>query len=446
MSRDAIPGPHGRWGGLNHFRAIRTDFREFSHGLHQEYGDIVSYRVFGQRVYQFASPDLAREVLVEKARSLRKPDNQKRAFARIIGNNLFTSDGAAWTTRRRLLGPLFLPRQIGRYRSIVVGRTRQVVETLADGEVDVSRAASTIALLSVAESLFGAVVKDVAGEFLEVASRLQAAVSRQIVSPLLVPLWIPTRDNRTVRAALKFFRSLIRPLIAERRRAPSEYADLLTALLTAADAEDGTRLSDREAMDEALTMLLAGSDTTAAALSWSAFLLAKHPNVQQELSEEVRQTADNDVIGVPDSAEPALADRVFQESMRLYPPAVAIARQAAESVEIGGVPVERGALLFVSVYSIHHDARWFADPEQFQPARFSSDRANANSEHAFLPFGLGPRACIGRRFATMEGPLVLAEFVRRCSLHLLGPDQEPGLETQLSLHPRDGLRLRVQRR
>jgi cytochrome P450 len=430
MSTATAPGPQARLAGINHLRAIRADFRVFSHAVHLTHGDVAGYRIFGQPVYQFAAPELAHEVLVEKARALRKPDNHKRAFGRVIGNNLFTSDGAAWTARRRMLSPLFLPQVIERYRAIVLRQTDHVLSRVGEGEVDVSRAANTIALLSVAESLFGAAVNDVVDEFLDVASRLQAAVNRQIQSPLLLPLWLPTRDNRTIRSALRFFDGLISPLITARRRSPGQHNDLLAALLAATDSEGGARLTDREAIDEAVTMLLAGSDTTAAALSWSAYLLAKHPDIQQQAS----------------AADEGFTECVFQEAMRLYPPAIAIARQAADPVAIGGVEVPRGALVFVSVYTIHHDPRWFPQPERFEPERFSAIRAAEIREHSYLPFGLGPRACIGRRFAMMEGVAVLGALVRRYRMSLLSPDQEPELETRLSLHPRGGLRLRLERR
>jgi cytochrome P450 len=445
MSNWKPPGPPERWGGLNHLRAIRSDFREFSHSLHQQYGDVVTYRVLGQPVYQFASPALAHEVLVEKARSLHKPDNQKRAFGRIIGNNLFTSDGDQWIARRRLLSPMFLPQSINRYREIVLRRAADVFEQVSEGEVDVSRTANKIALLSVAESLFGARVQEQSDEFLEVATRLQEAVTRQILSPLLLPLWIPTRDNRTVRSSLKFLHGMISSLIADHRQSSDERPTLLKALLSATDSVDGTRLNDRQAMDEALTMLLAGSDTTAAALSWSAFLLAKHLDMQHQLRMEVNLLPADNMLSAHPTGGLQLAEHVFKESLRLYPPAIAIARQAAEPVVIGNAQIPRGALVFVSVYSIHHDSRWFPDPEVFEPRRFASEPESAIPDHAYLPFGLGPRACIGHRFAMMEGPLVMAEMVRRFDFRLIESSREPELETQLSLHPRNGLRLVLRR-
>lgn len=445
MSHWKPPGPPERWGGLNHLRAIRFDFREFSHSLHQQFGDVVTYRILGQTVYQFASPTLAHEVLVEKARSLHKPDNQKRAFGRIIGNNLFTSDGDQWIARRRLLSPMFLPQSISRYREIVLRRAADVFEQLGEGEVNVSRAANKIAILSVAESLFGARVQEQSDEFIKVATRLQEAVTRQILSPLLLPLWIPTRDNRTVRSSLKFLHGMISSLIADHLQSSNERPTLLKALLSATDSVDGTRLSDREVIDEALTILLAGSDTTAAALSWSAFLLAKHLDVQHQLRLEVNRIPAGNLPNAQHAGGLLLAEQVFKESLRLYPPAIAIARQAAEPVVIGNVHVPRGALVFVIVYAIHHDPRWFPAPEIFEPRRFASEPESAIPEHAYLPFGLGPRACIGHRFAAMEGPLVLAEMVRRFDFRLIESSSEPELETQLSLHPRNGLRLNLRR-
>jgi len=446
MADGAPPGPVGRWGGVNHLRAIRDDFLAFAHALHQKYGDVVSYRVLGQPIYQFASPSLAHEVLVKKSKSLEKPVNQKRAFGRIVGNNLFTRDGEAWVARRRLLGPVFQPQIIDQYRVNVIRQASHVLGQFTGGEVNVSQVASRIALLSIAEALFGSAVHDQADRFLEVAAGLQGAVTRQILSPVLAPIWIPTRDNRMVRSALKFFHGFMASLIEQRRRSPGQHADMLTALLNATDAEEGKRLTDREVMDEALTALLAGSDTTAAAITWSAYLLAKHVEVQNEMHEEVTRLTGNGALQAEHAAELNLSQAVFQESMRLYPPGIAIARQASEPVEIGGVRIPRGALVFVIVYSIHHDPRWFPNPEAFRPERFAPEHAAEVPENAYLPFGLGGRACIGRRFAMMEGTLVLAELIRRFELELPEPSFEPELENQLSLHPRNGLRLRVKPR
>lgn len=440
------PGPVGRWGGINHLRAIRADFREFSHELHQTYGEAVSYRVFGQQIFQFASPTLAHEVLVARAKSLHKPVNQKRAFGRIIGNNLFTGDGKFWQGRRRLLAPLFQPQIVDRYRAIVIRQAERVIGQLSSGVVDVTRTASTIALLSVAEALFGAAIHEVADEFLDVVIQLQGAISRQILSPMLVPLWIPTRDNRTITSSLRFFQKLMTALIEQRRQAPSQYGDLLAALLEATDTEGGAKLTDRQAMDEAMTILLAGSDTTAAAVSWSTYLLAKHGEHQLALQQEVAHLAVSGPLQVEHVDSLGFAQQVFQESMRLYPPGIAIARQAAEPVEIGGYSIPRGALVFVSVYSIHHNPLWFPEPANFIPSRFAPEREHEIGANAYLPFGLGPRACIGRRFAMMEGSLILAELSRQFELELLNPNFEPELETQLTLHPRGGLQLRLKRR
>ncbi len=446
MKQTNPPGPAGRWGGFNHLRAIRADFLEFAHALHQKYGDAVYYRVMGQEIFQFASPTLAHEVLVGKAKSLHKPVNQKRAFGRLIGNNLFTSDGDAWQARRRMLAPVFQPQIIDRYRAIVIRQTEQVMGRLSSGVVDLSRAFNRITLLAVAEALFGAAIHEVADEFLDVVNRLQGALSRQILSPLLVPLWIPTPDNRTITSSLKFFTRLMSSLIEQRRRSPGQYNDLLAALLQASDAEGTARLTDRQAMDEAMTILLAGSDTTAAALSWSAYLLAKHPEHQHTLRQEVTNVAASGPLQAEHTDSLGFAAQVFEEAMRLYPPGIAIARQAAEPVEIGGFSIPRGALVFVIVYSIQRDARWFPEPAMFIPSRFAPEREAEIPANAYLPFGIGPRACIGRRFSMMEGPLMLAELARQFEFELPDPSFEAQLENRLTLHPRGGLQLRLKRR
>jgi cytochrome P450 len=328
----------------------------------------------------------------------------------------------------------------------VIRQAERVIGQLAGDVVDVSRTAGTITLLAVAEALFGAAILEVADEFLDVVNRLQGALSRQILSPALVPLWIPTRDNRDITSSLRFFQRLMSSLIEQRRQSPSRYGDLLAALLEASDADGAARLTDRQAMDEAVTILLAGSDTTAAAVSWSAYLLAKHAAHQRTLQHEVAKVAAGGSLQVEHANALGFARQVFQESMRLYPPGVAIARQATEPAEIGGFQIPRGALVFVFVYSIHHDPRWFPEPAEFIPSRFAPERETEIPANAYLPFGIGPRACIGRRFAMMEGPLILAELARQFELELPDPGFEPQLENRLTLHPRNGLQLRLKRR
>lgn len=443
----APPGPPTGLGGLGHLRRVRRDFRQFAHELHQRHGDVARFSILGQPVYLFAHPELAHELLVAKSASFAKPHNQKRAFARVIGNNLFTSDGDAWTTRRRLLGPLFSPKAIDRFPAVILRQAAAILESLPNGVTDLDVTFHDIALMTVAVALFGNEVLETRDTFREIAGALQAAVARQIASPMLLPLWFPSRDNRTIRRALGWFRPLIRGWIARRRgslekAAPTAPgADLLSALLAATDSETGTRLSESEVIDEALTFLLAGSDTTASALTWAAYLLARHPDQQRRLRAEVVGLSGGAPLEPHHLGRLAHAERVFEEAMRLYPPAVAIARQATRAVAVGQTNVPKGALAFASVYSIHHDARWFPDPESFRPERF----ADPLPEPAYLPFGLGPRACIGRRLAVMEGTLVLAELARRFEWSLLPGAPDPMLETRLAMHPRDGMAVRLNR-
>lgn len=235
-------------------------------------------------------------------------------------------------------------------------------------------------------------------------------------------------------------------LIKQRRQSPGQYRDLLAALLEATDADGAARLTDRQAMDEAMTILLAGSDTTGAAVSWSAYLLAKHAEHQRALQREVAHVTAGGSLQGEHVDSLGFAQQVFQESMRLYPPGIAIARQATETVEIGGFQIPRGAMVFVIVYSIHHNPQWFPEPAKFIPSRFAPERETEIPANAYLPFGIGPRACIGRRFAMMEGPLILAELTRQFELELTDPRFEAQLENKLTLHPRGGLQLRLTRR
>ena len=440
--------PSSKWLGVEHLRPIREDFRQYAQELVEKYGDIIRFSVFGNRIVLCATPELAHEVLVGKAKSFRKPDNQKRVLGSTLGNVSVIMDGASWSRRRRILSPVFAPEIIRRYGEIVTRQARDVFAGMKPGVHDIVPAMSNVALMSVAEALFGAAIRDVASDFHRHVMVQQRIVARRIASPFRTPLWIPTRDNRALRKSMAFFNKFVEQLIAERRASQAPPDDLLSTLLAATDSDSDQGLSNNEARAEALTMLVAGNDTTAAALTWSAYLLAQDASVQRRLGAEIRDSQPSvqrpTATDAIDSDDYATA--VFQEAMRLYPPAPVIARQATEPVVIGNVDIPVGSLVFILVYTIHRDGRWHANPNVFDPDRFLAHRRDTVPESAYLPFGLGPRACIGRRFAMMEGRIVIRELVSQFRLALPKDAKTPELETQLSLHPKGGLRLALQRR
>jgi cytochrome P450 len=234
-------------------------------------------------------------------------------------------------------------------------------------------------------------------------------------------------------------------MIAARRRSGEDRGDLLSILLQAQDADDGTTMTDRQVRDEVMTLFMAGHETTAVALSWTWYLLALNPEADARLAEELRTVVGDRAPSVLDLPRLKYAEMVISESMRLYPPAYVIGREAVADCEIGGWHVPAGTTLFMVPWVMHRDPRWFYDPEAFRPERWEDGLAERLPRFAYFPFGGGPRLCVGNRFAIMEAVLLLASVARRFRVRL-DPDRMPGLFPSITLRPLEGVRARVMSR
>jgi cytochrome P450 len=261
---------------------------------------------------------------------------------------------------------------------------------------------------------------------------------------LQIPARVPTPRNRRFAKAMAELDGLLFRIISERRRAAPR-DDLLGTLLAAQD-DDGARMSDAQLRDEAITLFLAGHETTALALAHTLYLLARHPEIEQKLHAELHGVLGDRLPTAADVRALPYTECVLKEAMRLYPPAWTTGREVLEPIELRGVTMPRGAQIFLSQWIVHHDARWFPDPERFDPERFRPERAKALPRYAYFPFGGGPRICIGNHFAMMEATLMLALIVGRWQL-ALEPGQKLELAPSVTLRQRGpGLRVRLRAR
>jgi cytochrome P450 len=259
------------------------------------------------------------------------------------------------------------------------------------------------------------------------------------------PDWLPFAWQRRKRWAMKLLDDFICGIIRQRRASGEDRGDLLSMLLLAVDEEgEGGGMTDEQARSEAMTLLLAGHDTTAAGLTWIFYLLAQHPEVESRVIDELEQVLGGRPPTAADVPRLAYTERVIKEALRLYPPAIAVvARQAAADVEIGGYLIPKGSIVRAFSYILQHDARWFPDPERFDPERFAPGNVEKIPQFAYFPFGGGPRVCVGNTFAMMEMTLVTATILQRCRLNL-SPTQGPvELLQSMSLRPRGGLQMTV---
>jgi len=415
----------------------------FGLGVARQYGDIAHYSVGPLHVYQLSHPDFARQILTEQPEKFYKPRLLKRAFRPFAGDGLLTSDGALWKQQRKLIQPAFHHAHLTTYGAITVKHTLRTIGRFENGKVlDIQAEMAKLTLAIVVESLFSGDVTREADEVGRLMSAVLDAANERLNSILRLPSWMPTSRNLREKRALARLDQILQALITARRAAHANSTDLLSILLTATDEESGVRMSDRQLRDEMMTLFLAGHETTATALTWTWYLLAQHPEVETTLLREVDEVLRGRTPTAADLPRLPYTEMVVREAIRLYPPAPGVAREPVEDVNIGGYDVPKGSLVTVNTYALHRDPRFFDDPERFDPARFASGWEERVPRYAYLPFGGGPRVCIGNGFAMMEARLILAAMTQRCKL-LLEPHQQVVPIQLVTVRPKNGIRMKV---
>lgn len=439
------PGPKGRFVVGNALQFSR-DWMGFITRSARQYGDVVYYRIFRTPICLVNRPDLIETVLVTNDRNFTK-SRDYRAMRRVLGDGLLTSEGNLWKRQRRLIQPAFHRARIMGYADVMTACAERMLASWKDGEErDVHSDMMQLTLEIVAKTLFGAEISgDAGGIGLALGTFVHEFVRMANLS-FLLPEQIPVPGNGKLRAAVARLDEIIYAMIAERRASRQRPGDLLDMLLEARDEED-RGMSDRQLRDEAVTLFLAGHETTALALSWTWFLLARHPEIASRLQEELDRVLAGRAPTAEDLPQLRYADMVIRESMRLYPPAWGIGRQAIEPFEIGGYRLPAKTNVFVSQWITHRDPRFFPDPTRFDPERWRDDpvRSGALPRFAYFPFGGGPRVCIGASFATMEAVLLLASIASKYQMTLV-PGHRVEILPTITLRPKRGIRVRLGRR
>ncbi|MDB4981837.1 MAG: cytochrome [Myxococcales bacterium] len=342
--------------------------------------------------------------------------------------------------------PAFHQRQLQSYASVMTAAVARAADGWRPGEVrNVHDDMMGVTMAIVAETLFGADVStDTADVGHAIAQLMDDFASiLGIAARFQPPAWVPTPVNRRLRVSSRKLDQLVLRMIEQRRRrADGDGGEDLLALLLRARDEDGTTMTDTQVRDEAVTLFLAGHETTALVLTYALYLLAANPETQARLADEIERVLSGRAPALGDLEALTYTDGVVLESMRLYPPAWAIAREATRDVEIGGFAFRKGAELVASPYVVHRDPTNFPEPESFQPTRWENDLARRLPRFAYLPFGGGPRGCIGNRFAMMEAKLVLASLVQRFRFETT-PETKVRLSASVTLRPRGGVQLRL---
>lgn len=442
---NVLPRVPGRFlfGNLAQLRADRVGLLLRVAG---EVGPLARIRVGTRSGLIVTTPEVAHGVLVEHADAFQKGYGLSVFAKPLLGDGLLTSEGDLHRRQRRMLAPAFMHKRIAGYAD-TFGQyaERARVRMRGRSELDLSDELMQLTFEIVGKTLFDA---DVSGDADVVAHALTESMERmmeQLTARVPLPPSVPTPGNLRMRRTVKRLDDVVYRLIRERREGEIDRGDVLSMLLLAQDADDQGRMADKQVRDEAMTVMLAGHETTANALAWSFYLLARHPKIRERLEQELDDVLGGRIPQLSDLPSLPYTLQVFKEAMRLYPPAYMLTRRALRDVSVHGVRIEQGQLVIINILGMQRSPAHFASPEAFEPERFAGGGEGRFDKKAYLPFGAGARVCIGNHFALMEGHILLAHLAQHLRFDLKS-SREVELEGLLTLRPRGGLPVTVAQR
>jgi cytochrome P450 len=431
------PGPRG-----DTFLGSALDFKDkplqYICYCARAYGDVSRFRVGGSYWYLLTHPEDIRDAMTTRAHIFIKPKIAKRLWEKFLGDGLLTTEGETWRRQNRLVLPAFHRTRIHAYGDTMVDYTHRMMDGWAHGaEIDVDEQMVGLTLEVVAKTLFDADVRDGAEAVGSAMHVLNREMLEHIYLPVPVPRWWPSARNKRKLGAIKDIEDIVRAVIDERRTSGEDRGDLLSMMLQTTD-EGGDRLTDKEIRDQAMTLFFAGHETTSHAMSWAWYLLARHPEVTARLQEDIQRVTGGDRLKTENLPELPYLLQMVRESMRFLPSVWIFIKEPTEDVVVRGYRIPKGAPVLFSPYITHHDERWFASPETFDPDRFGPARVKEIPKGAYFPFSGGQRICLGKSFALMEMQLILGTMLQRLE-PTVSKDYRPAMKAELSLHPEGGI-------
>jgi len=445
LSSTRPPGPKNARPWLGVLPLFRKDPANYLLQVARDYGDLAYMRLGPQHAFVVSQPDAIRDILITHQANFTKSRMLERAKV-LLGDGLLTSEAEFHTRQRRLVQPAFHRDRLVRYAADIVACAERARDTWTRGvEFDMHREMTRLTLAIVGRTLFSADVSSDADEIGRAMTQIF-----ELFDTLLLPFsdWIqklPIPPVRRFERARDQLDKIVYGLIAERRRSGKDAGDLLSMLLLAQDESDNAQMTDKQVRDEALTLLIAGHETTANALTWTWYLLSQNPEVEARMHAEIDSALGGNSPGFDDMSKLPYTSGVFAESLRLYPPAWAIGRRAREDYAIGGYTIPAKSILLMSPWVVHRDPRWWPEPERFNPDRWHPDEVAKRPKFAYFPFGGGARVCIGERFAWAEGVLALATIAQRWMMRLV-PGYPVETRAVITLRPKHGMKMMLERR
>lgn len=427
-------------------RRYRSDPHVFMHELLTTLGDVVRLRGWSD-VYLVNHPDYVRRILAQNQRNYSKRTIDYRVLAQLMGNGLVTNDGPSWSAQRRLMQPLFAGRIVNGFDEVINVLTADMLadwaQRIEHGPLWIDREMSRLAFRIVGRTLFGGDIDRYAGEVAQILEVVNLEPQELRALLTLYP-WVPTPHNLRWKRARKRLDDIVHGMIAARRREPLGDDNILDRLINARHPESGEGMSATQIRDEVVTLMLAGHETSATALTWTLHLLGTHPEIQQRLREALSAELEGAPATAGDLARIPCLKQVVQESMRLYPPVWAIARRATAAEVLGPYRVPAGAYVGIIIHALHRHPGFWPDPERFDPERFAPGQSDGRHSYSYLPFAAGPRTCIGAGMAMLETQLVLAQLLQRFEVQPV-PGHAVETVAKVTLKPRDGLPMVVRR-
>ncbi|MFK0164318.1 cytochrome P450 [Rhizobium sp. NPDC090279] len=378
---------------------------------------VVFTRMGGKMRVYLAEPELIYQTLVRNSDALGKGDDVRRVLGPALGNGILTSDGAHWKWQRQSVAGAFRHEKLLELQPAMIaaaGRRRDLWLAHKNASLDLCQEMMRTTFDIIVETMMsGGDGIDVDKVERNITNFLKPTGWKFAIGLLGLPDWMPHPGKEKARAAVAFLRATLGTVIAERRRSGEERSDLVSMLLEAADPETGRMMSDEEVINNLMTFITAGHETTALGLAWTFHLLARHPDCQAKLFEEIAEVTGGGLLLAEHVGKLTYARQVFSEAMRLYPPAPIISRAVVRDFTIGAYTIPAGTIIYVPIYAVHHHADLWEDPQIFDPDRFEPEAAKNRHRYAFMPFGAGPRVCIGNGFAVMEAVAILAVLLQK---------------------------------
>lgn len=411
---------------------------------------LVRSRFLGQTTLFVTGPDYIQQVLVDDADSFVKAEQMRRALEPALGQAILTSEGARWRLQRRTAAPVFRPANVSGFIPTMIDaalNTERRWSCLPQGtEIDVAHEMMGVTFDIILDTMLsGRGATDVARVERSMNDMLESTSWTLALSALRAPAWTPFPGKRKADRGSTYLRGMVRDRVVQRRRTGERHDDLLSLMLDATDPETGAALNEGDIADNILTFIAAGHETTALALTWTFFLLSRHPAIEQKVLAEIVAVTGGQQLAPDQIPSLTYTRMVIQEAMRIYPPAPVVVRQSTRNIVIGGESISPADTVILPIYAVHHHKLLWDEPERFDPERFAPDVVKARHRYSYLPFGAGPRICIGMGFALLEAAAILAVLLPASKLET-APGFKPTPKLRVTMRPAEGMPMRIYQR